>query len=48
MGINFLDDPLFFSKYNLNTRKYLGPTSTDNVLGFIMVKLNVKFNNLNS
>lgn len=30
---------MFYSKYNLNTRKYLGPTSTDNVLGFIMCNL---------
>lgn len=31
------EEAKFYSKYNLQTRKYLGPTSTDNVLGFIMV-----------
>lgn len=27
----------FYSKYNLNQREYLGPTSTDNELAFLMV-----------
>jgi tRNA (guanine10-N2)-methyltransferase len=32
-------DALYFSKYNLNTRKYLGPTTMDNLLGFVMTNL---------
>jgi tRNA (guanine10-N2)-methyltransferase len=34
------DDSRYYSKYNLQARKYLGPTSTDNVLAFLMVYIN--------
>ena len=27
----------YYSKYNLPGRKYLGPTTTDNILAFVMV-----------
>lgn len=33
------DDHLFYSKYDLRDRKYLGPTSTATNLSFIMVNL---------
>jgi hypothetical protein len=46
-----LGDALYYSKYRLQIRKYLGPTSTDNVLSFLMVicsfkirLISVKFN----
>jgi len=33
------EEPRFYSKYDLSNRKYLGPTSTDYVLSFIMCNL---------
>jgi tRNA G10 N-methylase Trm11 len=34
-----LGDPNFYNKFNLNRRTYLGPTSTDNELAFLMSNL---------
>jgi tRNA G10 N-methylase Trm11 len=34
---NIDSSALYYSKYHLRSRKYLGPTSTDNVLAFVMV-----------
>jgi hypothetical protein len=37
---NKSESAIYFAKYQLSGRKYLGPTSTDNVLAFLMVFLN--------
>jgi tRNA (guanine10-N2)-methyltransferase len=37
----YIENALYYSQYSLQKRKYLGPTSTDNVLSFLMVNFNL-------